>query len=751
MLARRCLPLLFIITIFVSAWLLFMVQPMVAKGMLPYLGGAPAVWNTAMMFFQIMLLAGYIYAHITLRWLGPKKQAILHLALTIAALLFLPVTMHVALGFEPQSAPISWLLLVLFLSIAAPLFIITSNAPIIQQWYAHTRAAGSHNPYYLYSASNTGSMAALLAYPFLIEPAIGISAQLQYWSAGYVVLATGLLLCAASMWRWYAAPDLAVSEADEKDSGTPPGWRQRALWVALAFVPSSLMLGVTTYITTDIAAAPLFWVLPLSLYLLSFIMAFAHKPIGYDRVKEGSVFLIAITAVLLSLNVHHYTDLLVFHLCMFFAVALVCHGRLALHKPSVQHLTEFYLWLSLGGVLGGLFNALLSPMLFDDVIEYPLMVVLACLLRPLLKQPANKVRARIMDVAVPAILLIILAGMHLSLHWLMEQPEYFATTEQWLGKVFGDRATRTAFMIVFAMVAITIATMTFERPARLGLSIAAILVATPLFGYDSYQTRYKERNFFGVLSVQYAEERDVTMMTHGTTLHGMQSTQEEYRLQPVSYYGALIEVMDELPEASLQRPIAVLGLGVGTVACLAEAHQHMVFYEIDPAVVEMAQNPDYFTYMGDCPPSKEVVLGDGRLMIGQEPPGEFGMIVMDAFSSDAIPVHLLTIEAFKLYLTKLHEQGMIAVNISNRHVDLSGVLKRLANELGLAFRVKAFREVDNKLQNPSIWVLMARSEASFGALADEESGWIDAEPVPGTDLWTDDFSNIIGVLGRIGK
>jgi hypothetical protein len=744
------MPALFALTLFVSAALLFWVQPMIAKMILPLLGGTPAVWNTCMVFFQAVLLAGYAYAHATTAWLGVRRQVVLHLALLCSPFLVLPVGL--AAGWVPPSDhnPIPWLLALLAVSVGLPFFVLSASAPLLQTWFAGTGHRSAGDPYFLYAASNLGSMLALLGYPLVLEPFLSLKpdrwlSQNWLWTAGYALLVALMAGCALAVW-------LAPRGVKRKEGGgaaqapgelsgpitllPPPRALARLRWVALAFVPSSLLLGVTTYITTDIAPVPLLWVIPLALYLLSFILVFARRPLlpptwaarALPMAVLGTAFTFffeAVPKVGLPL-----------HLLTFFLAALVCHGELARDRPPPRYLTGFYLCISVGGVLGGLANALVAPLVFDRIAEYPLALVLLCLLRPA-GRPADSGgwRSRCLDVGLPLALGgAVAAGLVLGLPAAGLKP--------------------VPVTITLASLPLLLACYAFkDRPLRFALGVAVLLLTAGLSGRLYDPVLYRERTFFGALRVTHDLEGNCHQFAHGSTLHGKQSLDPERRREPLTYYyrtGPVGRVFKAFQRSPASPSVAVVGLGAGSLACYAKADEEWTFFEIDPAVERIARDPRFFTFLQDCRAGDlDVLLGDARLRLQEAPARHYGLIVLDAFSSDSIPVHLLTREALRLYLDKLADGGILAIHASNLYLDLRPVLGELARDAHLACRVcddTAISEEDARRgKTASRWVVMARRDEDLGSLASDPR-WQSLSGDTGGAVWTDDFSNIATLL-----
>lgn len=731
---------LFSLALFFSAALLFWVQLMVSKLLLPVLGGSAAVWNTNMVFFQTALLAGYLYSDLTTRWLRPRRQALLHLALLALAGLVLPVALRAGDLPPAEGNPIPWLLGTLALIVGPPFVAVAASAPMLQAWYARSGARDASDPYFLYAASNLGSLLSLLAYPTLLEPRLRLVEQSRWWTAGYVTLV--VLTAAAAAWSlWGARPAPAAAPRPAPpaaEAGTGITWALRLRWILLALVPSSLLLGVTNYLTTDIAAAPLFWVVPLALYLLSFVLAFQRTvPLSVAGIAAVQPFLLLPMAFLLLWG-EQGDAALVFgiHLAAFFVTALLCHQELAAARPATRGLTEYYLLISVGGALGGVFNALVAPVVFDRVLEYPIALLLACLLRPgALPSRAGWVAA-LCDLLLPAVLLEALVALPVHL------------------RVDFTGLSDNATIVVIAIAAL--AAYSFrQRPLRFALGVAAILVAGSLIS-GARAPVLQARNFYGVLTVRDADSPPVRVLYHGTTTHGEQSRDPERVLQPISYYhptGPLGQIFAAVGGTAVTERVAAFGLGTGTLACYAHVGEDWTFYDINSAVVGISRDLGLFTFVADCPAKPRIVLGDARLSIAREPDRRYTMIILDAFNSDAIPIHLITREAVALYLTKLDRGGYLVFHISNRYLDLHPVLANIAADLDLALLSRSDDEkIDGDEENTdekdrSDWVVMARSADDLAPLAKIED-WTSLEPDPGIGVWSDDYANLLGALRK---
>jgi spermidine synthase len=719
---RTPAPLLFALSLFVSAALLFLVEPMLAKMLLPLLGGTPAVWNTCLVFFQAALLAGYLYAHASLRWMGRRTQMAVHLTVVAAALLVLPLGIAQSRTPPPQENPVQWILITLLATVGLPFFALSASAPILQKWFAQTRHKSAGDPYFLYAASNAGSLLGLLAYPLLLEPLLPLSLQSRFWSFGYAALLGMTALCAALVWRMHPA------EAEHTREITPaPPLITRARWVALAFVPSSLMLGVTTALTTDVPAIPFFWVLPLAVYLLSFVLVFASKPpISHGALVRRLPFAILI-ALLPTVTKTRLpiTLLLALYLLVLFAVAMVCHGELARSRPGIGRLTEFYLWISLGGVLGGIFNSLIAPVVFSSVMEFPLVLILAALLRP---DPDRK-RRNLGDWLLPAVLGLSMVAAIAAMHHWVSKPSLLLNS-----LLFG-------YSILWCL--------SFgNRRFRFALGLTALLLASSTYTGPFGRILHTERSFFGVSRVTNENADQYRYLFHGGTIHGIQSLDPARSREPLSYYtrtGPVGQVFEELNTGD----VAIVGLGAGSMACYLRPGQALTYYEIDQAVKRIATDPRYFTFLSQCAPDAGIVMGDARLSLRAAPDAGYKLIVLDAFSSDSIPVHLLTREALQLYLKKLARGGVLAFHISNLYLDLAPVLATQARDAGLVSLVRddtAVPQADMDAgKYPSMWLVMSRNESDLGALA-RDARWKPAQPKRETRVWTDDYSNLLGII-----
>ncbi|HEX4180827.1 MAG TPA: fused MFS/spermidine synthase [Caulobacteraceae bacterium] len=719
---------LFAGVVFSGAGLVFLVEPMIAKLVLPLLGGSPAVWNTSLAFFQAALLAGYAYAHLLQRAGSVRRQALIHLAMLIAAGAILPLRVSHALGDPRSLPPALWLTGVLALSVGAPFAALSATAPLLQAWYARLRAGepDAENPYVLYVASNLGSLLALLAYPVLAEPLLRLRTQTLAWSLGYGAFVLMMALVARAAWaaRDEAAPARAGTSADPA-----PPWSERLIWVGLAAAPSSLMLGVTSHITTDIASAPFLWVAPLALYLLTFIIAFQARPWVPPRLAlifQAAVVLACFISF--SLVLKPFVVQLLLHLAGFFLTALICHQALAARRPSAGRLTEFYLAMSLGGVVGGAFNAFIAPRIFDTVFEYPLVLMLTCLVRPWGRGALTLNRLTILVAGLSA------AGMALALN--------------------GFQAFGLGVKLLLAVTVVTAFVLRDRAWAFLALCLTLAFTAQQLAPQpDILRT---QRGFFGVLRMTELNVPGLglaRLLAHGTTLHGAQAEAPDKMCQPLVYYAPTTPIGQVFTALGREKPamrIGAIGMGAGTVAAYTRPTDALRFFEIDPLVVRMANDPTAFTYIHGCAKGRiDWVLGDARLTLAGEPPNAFDLLLVDAFSSDSVPAHLLTVEAMRGYLAHIKPDGVVIMHLSNRNLELMSPVAGIAEAAGGFALEQHYRPPPGALalvDTAEDAVIVGRSPAALaGFRADPR--WSPARS-NGVRVWTDDYTNLFGALVR---
>lgn len=708
---------------------MFVLQPLFGKILLPLLGGSPAVWNTCMVFYQSILFLGYLYAHYLSTRFKQHRQILIHAAILLISFLALPVALPEHTVPPTDSNPTFWLCWTLLLAIGLPFFVVSTTAPLMQKWFANVGHHTSHDPYYLYAASNTGSLIALLSYPFLIEPNIGLANQKSDWSFGYLLLCLLIAACAFVLWKNQTDE---YRHADADDNGDL-SLATKLHWLVLAFVPSSLLLGLTNFISTDIASVPLLWIIPLTLYLLSFILVFSKwsDRIHPLMVKLQPIFLLPFIAyAFVNPADLPYWAYLILHLLAFFFAVMVCHGELARLRPHTKHLTTYYLIMSFAGMLGGMFNTFVAPFVFNAVYEYPLMIVAALLLRP------GRLDSPLPQLIAPALLIITGIVLNAAVGDLLQ---YFD-------------------LIVIGLIGLTLLTYLLRsRPVAFALTNGAIIfLALGVHGLSSH-TLYQERTFFGVLAVREAvltdeqgKPENYHELFHGTTKHGAQRLAANLSQVPLTYYsrpGPMGQLFKEFDQVDQAWNIGVVGLGAGALACYAKDQQHWTLYEIDPLVVEIASNPAYFTYLSQCARSAVMRVGDARLSLEKEPAQHFDLLVMDAFSSDSVPTHLLTKEALELYFKKLKPGGILAFHMTNRHLSLKKVLSINAEALHLASLIQEFKpQQDIPLVVATDWVVMAKDPKTLEPLRLSRLGswqkmplYFDMKP------WTDDFTNIVGI------
>ena len=718
------LPALFSAASMLSAFLLFWCQPLMAKALLPLLGGAPAVWNTAMLFFQTVLLGGYIYAHLIAR-LPRLRLAAVHGAVLLAAAAMLPFGDTAHLAPPAEGSPLFWLLATLAATAGLPFFALSASAPLLQTWFERTGHRDAGDPYFLYAASNIGSLAALLGFPFLLEPALSVPGQGRAWAAGFVALVLLLATCLSTAGR--PAARIGVPAADR-----PPAWRERALWAFLGFVPSSLLLGVTSYVSADLAAVPLLWVVPLALYLLSFIVAFGRftpplraLPLPYVAALGTSVSLLVVNKLAVGSGLSISTGLVAVNFAAFFVVALVCHSVVAARRPNPARLTEFYVCLSAGGALGGVFNALLAPVLFNWTYEYEIGLCLACLVRLLL--PGN-IPARPWQTLAPlAILGAALAAPRLA--------------------VGADPDTIKLLAALFTIVLLTVLLLQGRRmPLPFAATVTLALGALSISG--DRNALFIDRSFFGVHRVISMDHGAVFGFMHGSTLHGMEWTAAARRDAILGYYapsGPIGQVIAARPDL---HHVGVIGLGAGALACYTRPGQDWTFFEIDPAVVAIARDTRFFHFVEDCKAGLRIVVGDGRLALRQESAARYDLLVIDAFSSDSIPMHLLTQEAFALYAARLAPGGLLAMHISNRFLNLRAQVAASAAAAGFTGRAELYAPTQAEAARHagnSEWVVLAQAPAALAPFA-ADARWQKLPPATDVRPWTDQYSNIFSAM-----
>ncbi|AFY59625.1 spermidine synthase [Synechococcus sp. PCC 6312] len=728
-----------------SAMLLFWVQLMVAKMLLPLLGGAPAVWNTCLFFFQALLLLGYGYSDWSTQRFCLKNQVWLQGLVLLIPLGVLPLKIAVDWLPPVDANPIPWVLAVLLLGVGVPFFALSTLAPLLQAWFSSTSHPQAQDPYFLYGASNFGSLMGLLGYPLVLEPHLTLTQQNQLWAGLYGCLVLLVGVCGGGAMSSQLGEE-RTDRDDPQETETSQGSYLLAVsgqaltslrmgkalqlqlrWVMLAFIPASWLLSVTTYITTDIAAIPLFWAIPLSLYLVTFIVSFARPQATLPKLITGAFPLAGVVLVmLLLLKVTQPLGLVLsLHLIVFTIAASLFHQKLAQSRPDPAYLTRFYLAIALGGMLGGLVNSLIAPLVFTTVLEYPWIIVVSLLLLPDLE--LGTVLRLTWPLGMGLLLGCLLIGLNVQI----------AQQSAW------------GFLMAFGLL-IGLAWIWGLKKWRIGLG----LVLVGLLGQFSLSSLggvlATERSFFGVYQVLADPDTGVHSLIHGTTVHGRQNMTPGQTQVPLTYFtptGPIGQVFTALGDRL--NNVAILGLGVGTLMSYAQPGQAWSFYEIDPLVVSLAQTPQYFTYLTSAMTKPQITLGDGRLSLAQAPDHSLDLLVMDAFSSDAIPIHLITQEALELYFTKLTPTGLVAINITNRFLDLEPVIAALSKRLNLFSVIQWDQEISQgELQagkTPSRWVLLTKDTENLADLR-ADPRW---EKLTGNlqiSAWTDDFSQLLPLI-----
>jgi len=726
-LTRRIVPMLFATTLFVSALLLFTVQPMFTKMVLPKLGGAPAVWSVAMVAFQLFLFIGYVYAHVIARTLTPPRAAVFHLSFLAIVAATLPLAIANGFSVPPTDGVMLWLIGLFAMSIGLPFIALSATAPLLQTWFAATGHAQARNPYVLYAASNLGSFCALFAYPLILEPFLPLHTQGIVWSIGLsgLALLIATAACVAVRSEIRAAPFAAALSAR-------PTIGQRLTWALLTAIPAGLVIAVTSYITMDLAAAPFLWVIPLALYLLTFVAVFRERPwIAHAQVLRFVPYVVAPLVIsILGGDKLLWLAVILLNLTAFVLIALACHGEAYLRRPAADRLTEFYLWTSFGGVLGGVFAGLIAPNVFNNIYEYPILIAAA---------------------------LLVLPGMFAGglRHFLREAwPGLAMAALVVVLRLLDVRVPLDAQMLLQVLLVAIAGLMLFhvKRPARFFGLVVLVFVATALY-QPGVTVIERARSFFGVHKVVETADGRYRLLFHGTTVHGAEriGSAVSRRPEPLTYYyfgGPLSEVVEAARGAlgSVDR-VAVVGLGTGSLACHQRGGERWTFFEIDPEVARIARDDRDFNFLSACGPADEIVLGDARLTLAASSE-RYDLVVLDAFSSDAVPVHLLTREALIGYLARLTPHGVIAFHVSNRHMELAGVVAAVDATEGLIAYFKEDAGANDFLEdyraNAQV-VVMARTVADLGDLP-LRRGW---RPIaPKVAPWTDDYSNVLGAILR---
>lgn len=844
------------VTIFLSAFLLFQVQPLISKFILPWFGGTPAVWTTAMLFFQVALLAGYAYAHVVATRLTPRRQMFMHLAVLVAAVALLPILPGERWKPASEGNPTLQILALLGVCVGLPYFVLATTSPLMQAWFSRTHPGRS--PYRLYALSNVGSLLALLTFPFVFEPWFTLHRLGIGWSVAFAALAVLAGYCAVLAQRGpqEEAPAAAESEIGNRKSEIgnaemPPGWGRRIMWLALPACGSTMFLAVTNQMCLDVAVVPFFWVLPLSLYLLSFIICFDNerwyfRPVWWAGMAGGVLAMLWLMrkGVDAELNIREiltwlglgawldttgdpavvWTQIIGYSLGLF-ACVMVCHGELVRLKPAPKHLTSFYLMVSAGGALGGVFVSLVAPYTFKTYLEFHIGLFTACAMavaafwldkRPHLSWPMRwygAIGAAAYFALAPAVMLfgpfqwLRIGDDPISVSDLLGFWALLGIAGACVGMLVELRSPRRWWWLGAAGYFLLLGAALYYAPCRpaatapegwrwlhvehvIGLwaliggivlaiwqrgwlyvaALPVLLAALAYVGLDVGEqaaealsgSQMLSRNFYGVLKVgeYYRDDPDrhQLILSHGRINHGAQLVSEEGRRRAITYFGESSGIGMALlhhPRKANGLRVGVLGLGTGTIAAYGQQGDVYRFYEINPAVIKLAGRKGtdcaspVFTYLTDSEADCSTVLGDGRLSLERQPPQHFDILAMDAFSSDAVPVHLLTAEAFDIYRKHIKPDGIIAVNVTNRFVDLRPVVRAQAERLGMKATLIVGRSDYSRDIYYCSWMLVTANEdflqhpaVAADRTEDEEGEW----PEGKTILWTDDYSNLFRIL-----
>jgi hypothetical protein len=728
----------YVATMLLSSGLLFLVQPMFARMALPLLGGTPAVWAIAMCFFQAVLLGGYCYAHVLKRFLKPSHAILLHLFLMALSWLSLPVHLEVS-SIPPEGATAGlWLIGLMTKSIGYPFFFLSATAPLLQSWFARTTHRDAGNPYFLYSASNIGSLGSLVAYPFVVEPFLGLKMQALYWSFGFAILVIAIGLCGLIMLRTLA-PARIVGFAETSSATT---WKQRGWWIFMAFIPSALLVAWTNHITTDIASAPFLWLPPLMLFLLTFILVFRDQPLFSMKLARilQLISLPIAYSIQFALPLNWTVGVIMCGAISFFTTALICHRQLYEARPDAAHLTEFYMLMSFGGVLGGLFVSLIAPLIFTSVLEYPLLLILGIVAHQsvLTDQPLRN------QLQKPLVPILIFGCIAAALIFLNKNTGNLSLLSQ--------RTYEIAFFGACAFLMI--------RAKNMGLAALSIIMVLALNFTVQPAARLALRSYFGVLTVADGDaENPYRLLYHGTTLHGAQRL-SEFSEKPhgLTYYSAeggmarsLVSTQQRLASAGKLGTFQIIGLGSGSLACYSKPGEDWAYYEIDHDVIKVAKDPQQFTFLSACAPNIKMIEGDARITLQNGGASKADYLLVDAFSSDSIPVHLITTEAMKLYMEHVQDDGVLVIHISNRYMDLAPVVAANLAALDQSLKGRILDTTPAKSGDiafaHSIVIAISRSEATLG-LIDKTGSSAPLTPTTDVQPWTDDFANLPSAMLR---
>jgi hypothetical protein len=723
-------------TLFISAFLMFSVEPLFAKLASPKLGGTPAVWAISLCFFQATLLAGYCYAYALIRWCEWKTTVAIHATLLLVTLSVLPIALPSNLGDPPTGDAYVWLFGVLAYGVGLPFFAVSGNAPLLQAWFARTSSQQATDPYFLYGASNAGSLLALIAYPTIIEPNLGLHLQTTVWSYGFGILC--IMVFAAASWMLFQGGATAGSYREHMLTATRNVIRaaDRAIWIGLSALPSALMVAVTTYIATDVVSVPLLWVVPLALFLTTFIVVFRDRAlIPIEPVSR------ALPIIFVAISLPYLGIKLWLALAAFVGAALICHRELYLRRPSASSLTEYYLCMSVGGSIGGLFSAILAPKLFVSAFEFTgLMIAVLFCQRNIIQSIRRHLSATQM------VSLVIFAAIALCAN----------AVAQSFG---GERAGKDVIALVTVAMAFVLWRLRHHPAQDAGLVLGIGLFAAML--PDNQLAFHTERSFFGVVRVIDTSDGSVRWMQHGTTLHGSRRLRTAdgtivTEPAPASYYHpagplarsiGLARTIGGTGSAKALR-IGVVGLGTGSLACYTRPGDTLTYFEIDPVIVHIAKDSQYFDFISHCRPDTNIIVGDARLTLAKYDSSRFNLLVLDAFSSDSVPNHLLTVEAIKLYFDRLEPDGLLAIHVSNRYLDLiSPVIATARSIPGLRVATADFPGVRGDPDAAPSRVVFASRD---GNVLEGMSNWTDTTLDVKSDVspWTDDYSDVLSALVR---
>jgi hypothetical protein len=742
----------FTATTFLSALLLFAIQPMFAKMVLPVLGGSPSVWSVSVFFFQAALLVGYLYAHLLINKAPPHLTGIIHLGACVLAFVCLPIGMVTWMGDPPHGEPYFWQLGMFAASIGLPFVAVSANAPLLQAWFARSGHPDARDPYFMYAASNLGSLIALLGYPFFLEPAFGLSQLTHLWAYAYALL---VLAIAASFLLMRGAqvggvPETAAAPAGEAATATAaPTLAKRLTWIGLAFVPAALLTAFTVHITTDVASAPLLWVIPLAIYLLTFVLVFRDPPlIPREALLFVHLVALAIGLIALSFQTNDWFILSGTGVAVFFTTGMLAHRTLYEARPAPQYLTEFYLWMSFGGALGGMFTALVAPKLFSEIYEYPLLLAASMACRPgALSLGEDKQKAK-----DELVVLWLVAAVGLLVIW-------------WLPTLAGHLRLPVSLarlgptpLVVMVLAAILLANVNYAPRQLVAAALMAFALVTLPSAVRQADSQITLRSFFGVYRVADSPETGYRTLVHGTTLHGAQRRfdddgQPVDDTVPTTYYypgspiGQTIAKRRGILAANNEKGrYGIVGLGTGSSSCHKQEGESWKFFEIDPTVIKLSKDPKNFTFISKCQPDIDIGIGDARLTIAKEPDASFDLFIIDAFTSDAIPVHMLTKEAVELFLRKLKPEGVVLLHTSNRYLDLNSVLGAILKELPAGTAGIAMQDAGGEGygQSGSSVVVFAKSDAALQPYR-SLPGVVELDD-HGLRAWTDDYSDILGAF-----